>query len=402
MCVCVLVVDGGGDGGGDDEGKEERMSEGWWGVALATGSGVLVSPAGANRDNKGVLGGGESGEQGGEHGGGVFQQRDREPHLHHFNSPSILCACFSSSFVSDLHPSPFPHLSPSVSCSPLCLLFLFFSFQLFHFNHHFPFQLHQSHSFQQLPAPFFPLPFPSLSLLHFVPFPLFFSIFASLFKPPPLFHPFILSSTHRYSTSRWIENKVLQWLSRWRRRKKNKEADRQENKSWGDGEGKGEKGGKERERGDVQINTCVCQVVFFPTTLWLCLLLLNTDADTLTLWPWTQPLLPFKVVFSHSKLSLPQLPWPFCRLWQSLFMKHSAKGQILHRRFMHFENPMLIKIQMPKAWALIDTKKTQGLYLATSHQCGRVQTWSTWLQICSCTFVSSLKKSVACFCSVFF
>lgn len=29
MCVCVLVVDGGGDGGGDDEGKEERMSEGW-------------------------------------------------------------------------------------------------------------------------------------------------------------------------------------------------------------------------------------------------------------------------------------------------------------------------------------------------------------------------------------
>lgn len=29
MCVCVLVVDGGGDGGGDDEGKEERTSEGW-------------------------------------------------------------------------------------------------------------------------------------------------------------------------------------------------------------------------------------------------------------------------------------------------------------------------------------------------------------------------------------
>lgn len=44
------------------------------------------------------------------------------------------------------------------------------------------------------------------------------------------------------------------------------------------------KGGK-RERGDVQINTCVCQVAFFPTTLWLCLLLLNTDADTLVLWP---------------------------------------------------------------------------------------------------------------------
>lgn len=115
------------------------------------------------------------------------------------------------------------------------------------------------------------------------------------------------------------------------------------------------------------------------------------------LWPWTQPLLPFKVVFSHSKLSLPQLPWPFCRLWQSLFMKHSAKGQILHRRFMHFENPMLIKIQMPKAWALIDTKKTQGLYSATSHQCGSVQTWSTWLQICSCTFVSSLKKKCSMF-----
>lgn len=33
----------------------ERMSEGWRGVALATGSGALVSPAGANRDNEGVL-----------------------------------------------------------------------------------------------------------------------------------------------------------------------------------------------------------------------------------------------------------------------------------------------------------------------------------------------------------
>lgn len=50
---------------------------------MATGSGVLVSPAGANRDNKGVLGGGESGEQGGEHGGGggggISAARPRTP-----------------------------------------------------------------------------------------------------------------------------------------------------------------------------------------------------------------------------------------------------------------------------------------------------------------------------------
>lgn len=150
----------------------------------------------------------------------------------------------------DLYLSQHPLLlrSPSVPLPPLLLLPLFFSsslhlcpshaplisyssslFSFFSspfssdstFKHLFPFQLHRLHSFQQLPAPFCsPSLFspPLLARLSVSTF-LLQSIFASLSKPRPLLHPSILSSIHPYSTSRWIENKVLQRLSRWGEKK---------------------------------------------------------------------------------------------------------------------------------------------------------------------------------------
>lgn len=142
-------------------------------------------------------------------GGGV------EGVMQTFISP-VLAVCSSSSFrfgpISSFLPSlpPRPSRAPSISSSSS---FFFFFSSFFHFKHGFPFQLHRLHSFQQLPAPFF---FSPLSPSLFPPVSLFFpqSIFASLLKPRPPFHPSILSSIHPYSTSRWIENKVLKRLSR--------------------------------------------------------------------------------------------------------------------------------------------------------------------------------------------
>lgn len=128
---------------------------------------------------------------------------------------SVLAVCSSSSFhfgpVSSFLPAlpPRPSRAPSISSSPS---FFFSAFSIlsmaFHFN--------RLHSFQQLPAPFFFLHSPRLFPPPVSAFPLFFpqSIFASLLKPRPPFHPSILSSIHPYSTSRWIENKVLKQLSR--------------------------------------------------------------------------------------------------------------------------------------------------------------------------------------------
>lgn len=84
---------------------------------MATGSGVLVSPAGANRDNKGVLGGGESGEQGGEHGGGIFQQ-----------NPIYTTLTLPASFA----PASLPPSFPS-SVSVCLMLPIMSSFSLFFF-----------------------------------------------------------------------------------------------------------------------------------------------------------------------------------------------------------------------------------------------------------------------------
>lgn len=106
---------------------------------------ALVSPAGANRDNKGTLG--RKGVGGCRAVGhrGVFAT---------FISPRILCsrtgrptACSAASFC--FSPPAFrsrPPGDPSNSFSPPR-----FS-RLLHFEHLFPFQLHRSRLFQQLPA----------------------------------------------------------------------------------------------------------------------------------------------------------------------------------------------------------------------------------------------------------
>ena len=101
-CVCVC----GEREGVSEERREERMSEGWRGVALVTGSGALVSPAGANRDNEGVLGGRRGGRDGAQ---------TRPLPLPASFAP-VLPVCSSSSFALDLVSFPL-FLPPSL---PLC------------------------------------------------------------------------------------------------------------------------------------------------------------------------------------------------------------------------------------------------------------------------------------------
>ena len=141
--------------------------------------------------------------------------------------------------------------------------------------------------------------------------------------------------------------------------KKKEGRGRQGNKSWGDGEGRVEKGGRGREREretweDIQINTCVCQVVFFwclvfspspCTILSLCLSCrthtdthTHTHTHTHTRAPAVNP-----AASRHFRLFSPaqspfsfSCPGHFAIFVQSLFIRHSAKGRILHCRFMHF------------------------------------------------------------------
>lgn len=137
-----------------------------------------------------------------------------------FISPSIprfrasrlllfLLSLWSYFLLSSLPPRP--SRAPSISSSSS---FFFSAFSILSMAFHFSctgcthFNNYRPHFFSPLS--------PSLSPPPVSAFPLFFpqSIFASLLKPRPPFQPSILSSIHPYSTSRWIENKVLKRLSR--------------------------------------------------------------------------------------------------------------------------------------------------------------------------------------------
>lgn len=137
LCVCL--------GGGYEDRRGKKNERRLVRSCRGNGEQALVSPAGANRDNERVLKGGQG----------------REGETQTFISPSILCSCPPCLllFLLCFRPLPFFLHSPSlsVSCSPMLL---FFKFIFFHFKHLFkqlfPFQLHRLHSFQQLPAPYFP------------------------------------------------------------------------------------------------------------------------------------------------------------------------------------------------------------------------------------------------------
>ena len=170
------------------------MSEGWRGVALVTGSGALVSPAGANRDNEGVLGGRRGGRDGAQ---------TRPLPLPASFAP-VLPVCSSSSFALDLISFPL-FLPPSLSVHltlPLFLILLsppapFFSYSTLSISFHFSctgctrFNNYRPHF---VPPLSLSPPHPPRSSLHLhFSFPIHFCLplKASSSSPPlhPVLHP---------------------------------------------------------------------------------------------------------------------------------------------------------------------------------------------------------------------
>lgn len=127
----------------------------------------------------------------------------------------VLTVRSSSSSPSNPFPSP-----PCPSHAPQFLLLFF---PRFHFKQLFSISAAPVALISTTTGPIFSSL--SLSLFHHLSICTFLlqSIFASLLKPRPLFHPSIASSIHPYSTSRWIENKVLKQLSKWKKRHRDKE-----------------------------------------------------------------------------------------------------------------------------------------------------------------------------------
>lgn len=169
---------------------------------------ALVSPAGANRDNEGVLEG-VKGRKGGWGGTQTFLSQH----------PLLLYS--PSAPLPPLHQTPSP--LPSPPCPSHAPQFLLPFFPWFHFKQLFSISAAPVALISTTTGPIFSSL--SLSLFHHLSICTFLlqSIFASLLKPRPLFHPFIPSSIHPYSTSRWIENKVLKQLSKWKKRHRDKE-----------------------------------------------------------------------------------------------------------------------------------------------------------------------------------
>lgn len=156
-----------------------------------------------------------------------------------------------------------------------------------------------------------------------------------------------------------MENKVLQQLSlplclRWREKPY-----RQKIKAQGMRRAKkGLEGGKRRKRLSNQYLCLSVCIFFIPTTHTLVNLGVVAISGCFLAHKPTPPPTPFHPVISPSRTK---------PLYNSLSKKDRSYTVISCISSSY--SLMLIKTRVPKAWPLIGTKKTQGAYSPTSHQC---------------------------------